>query len=362
MFHCNNLIYSGARMTCPANATIVYSEQHCQAERILITLDNPISGGNPVILAGDVTGSIGSNVVTKIQGSPVSVTAPTTGQVLAWNGTVYTPTTLVSGGSTTTTNVLSIIGNNITSTVNNVASTIALPSTSATSNTLSLNGSNLTSTVNGVVSNVIALPASTLSTLSVVLPTTLIASGDTFQIVSEKLQGQILAKQNILTIQDESTLLVTNPNTINFVGSGVTATNSAGVVTVNISSSASFVSPLTSKGDIYIRNATNDTKLAVGTDGFALVADSTNPTGLVYKNITPTADYLSSTNVIVPANGSVAIPHNLALSVPYGMFYSIYDVISGEFTPEKLVPNTVNSATFYSVTGGTYRFIIKKAI
>lgn len=39
-------------------------------------------------------------------------------------------------------------------------------------------------------------------------------------------------------------------------------------------------SPLTAKGDLYTHNTTTGTKLAVGTNGFVLSADSTQATGL----------------------------------------------------------------------------------
>lgn len=43
-------------------------------------------------LAGDVTGTLGATVVSKIQGIPVSSTAPTNNQVLTYNGSAWTPT------------------------------------------------------------------------------------------------------------------------------------------------------------------------------------------------------------------------------------------------------------------------------
>jgi hypothetical protein len=49
-------------------------------------------------LSGDVTGNQGSTSVTRIQGVPVSSSAPTTtGQVLAWNGSTWSPGTVASG-------------------------------------------------------------------------------------------------------------------------------------------------------------------------------------------------------------------------------------------------------------------------
>jgi len=47
--------------------------------------------------AGDLTGSIVTPTVAKIQGKPVSATAPTDGQLLKFNGTSWVPFTLTSG-------------------------------------------------------------------------------------------------------------------------------------------------------------------------------------------------------------------------------------------------------------------------
>lgn len=45
-------------------------------------------------LLGDVTGTLGATTVVKIQGHDVAITAPTSNQVLTWNGTAWTPTSL----------------------------------------------------------------------------------------------------------------------------------------------------------------------------------------------------------------------------------------------------------------------------
>lgn len=49
---------------------------------------------------GDVTGTAASLTVSKIQGRGIATTAPTTGQVLAWTGSLWAPTTPASTGIT----------------------------------------------------------------------------------------------------------------------------------------------------------------------------------------------------------------------------------------------------------------------
>lgn len=58
-------------------------------------------------LAGDVTGTLGATVVSKIQGIPVTNTPPTNNQVLTYNGSAWTPTAIspatITGKGTLTT-------------------------------------------------------------------------------------------------------------------------------------------------------------------------------------------------------------------------------------------------------------------
>lgn len=56
--------------------------------------------------------------------------------------------------------------------------------------------------------------------------------------------------------------------------SGISAPNTGGVATILI--------PLTTKGDLFVRNATQGTRQAVGADKARLVADSSKATGLDY--------------------------------------------------------------------------------
>ena len=53
-------------------------------------------------LTGDVTGTQSSNVVSSLRGTPLVATAPTTNQVLQFNGTNWVPATVAFGGGTVT--------------------------------------------------------------------------------------------------------------------------------------------------------------------------------------------------------------------------------------------------------------------
>ncbi len=77
----------------------------------------------------------------------------------------------------------------------------------------------------------------------------------------------------VTTIKVDSGTSITGPT--------VTVTGGVSGFTFNgASSTITLVSPLTAKGDIYTHNSTVGTKLAVGTDGFVLSADSASATGL----------------------------------------------------------------------------------
>lgn len=61
------------------------------------------------------------------------------------------------------------------------------------------------------------------------------------------------------------------------------------------------VNPLTTKGDIFVRSATGNTRLPVGTDGYMLVADSSET--LWVKYISPSSGGTVTTASVASANG-----------------------------------------------------------
>lgn len=72
------------------------------------------------LFAGDVTGAIGTNIVTRLQGRDISTVAPNNSEVLMWNGTAWSPTALVDAGITALTGDISAAGSgSVVATLNN---------------------------------------------------------------------------------------------------------------------------------------------------------------------------------------------------------------------------------------------------
>lgn len=78
--------------TCTTSQVMIYSSLSDTYECQNIMLADSTS-----IMTGDVTGSIISNTVSKIQNRDVSNSAPSNGNVLAWNGTAWAPTPAATG-------------------------------------------------------------------------------------------------------------------------------------------------------------------------------------------------------------------------------------------------------------------------
>ncbi|MGO4883081.1 MAG: beta strand repeat-containing protein [Bryobacteraceae bacterium] len=90
--------------------------------------------GAALALAGDVTGSISTNTVSKIQGLAVSGAAPSSGQVLQWNGSQWAPGTYSYSQISGTLPDAALPADAVTATtLNNSTLTAALTSVATTS-------------------------------------------------------------------------------------------------------------------------------------------------------------------------------------------------------------------------------------
>jgi hypothetical protein len=95
-----------------------------------VAVDATTSTNGVVRLAGDLGGTAAAPLVSKLQGKTLSSTAPTTGQVLKYDGTQWVPST----GVLTETQTLSLTGSTLT--ISGTSSSVVLPvSSDATTTT-----------------------------------------------------------------------------------------------------------------------------------------------------------------------------------------------------------------------------------
>lgn len=143
------LVYNGSAW---APATLAAGTVYTGGTGISISSGGVVSANN---LAGDVTGAPNANTVSRIQGVNVSSTAPSTGQVLTYNGTNWAPAAPPSGSGSLsgTTNYVtkftssSTVGNSI---IQDNGSAVAIGTAPGTAYKLEAAGG---STLSGIYGN-----------------------------------------------------------------------------------------------------------------------------------------------------------------------------------------------------------------
>lgn len=146
-----------------------------------------------ITLDGDVTGSTSATKVVAIQGTAVDETTPTANQILTFVGGKWTPTT--------TTNVLDLTGNKLTSTVNGVEDFVNLTQDNLVSD----------KTITGTGITVNGSPGATLKDV-------------TLAITPSTTNGEVMVTQGgVATWVDQSTIVPATTNALSSSGNTMTS-------------------------------------------------------------------------------------------------------------------------------------------
>lgn len=334
-------------------------------------------GATPIIdlASGIVTaGTYGSATLIPV------VTVDTYGRVTTVTTAANPQGTVTSVGGTGTVSGLTLTGT-VTSSGNlTLGGTLAVtPSdfASQTANTFlaAPNGAPGTPTFRAIVAaDVPTLNQNTTGTAANVTGTVAIANGGTGQTTAAAALTALAGTQTsgyYLRSNGTNTLLAAiqaadvptlNQNTTgtaaNVTGTVAIANGGTGQTTATAAFNA--LAPTTTKGDLIVRNGTGNVRLAVGTDTYALVADSTTATGVKWASVgaslTIANDTTTATNLyptfLTATSGTAATLYT-------GNAKLLYKPSTGEFTaPAHISSNgiTINSTTVstsYTIASGT---------
>lgn len=119
---------------------------------------------------------------------------------------------------------------------------------------------------------------------------------------------------------------------------------------------AHYDAPLTTKGDLMVRSATADSRLAVGPDGYAVVADSTQPLGVKWApgggGGSGGAATATTQQVFSPTAGTTVLT---LLQAPAASTFRLYrNGLLLRLTTDYVLASTTVTLTASSVTGDVY--------
>ena len=281
-----------------------------------------ISGNQAITLSGDVTGT-GSTAITTtvaaLQGRSISTTAPSTGQILEYNGTNWAPTTFTAGTVTS-----------VTASSPLASSGGATPVISLTGIVSVTNGGTGLSTFGGTNTMLYTTAANTLSSLTTADNGILITSATGVPSIGTTLplavQGNITSVGTITSGTWNGTAVAvanggTGATTITshgvVYGNGISAVSATAagtqgqVLTVNSSgipvfTTATYPATTTVNQLLYSSAANTVTGLAVGTTGQVLTTNSSGvPTWATPTSGTVTSVALSMPSIFTVTNSPV---------------------------------------------------------
>lgn len=210
-------------------------------------------------LSGDIGGTATSISVLAIRGFPVSATPPTTGYVLTWNGSVWTPTS-ISGAFTFAGDVT---GTALATTVVKINGKPVAATAPGTGDVLFWNGttwlpSHITPTGTGFAT-VTSGNFDAASTLNIRYTGGKFQTDANIQFKNSSITGDLTwaptSTNKTLTLPDITDVLVTRTNTETLINKTLNATNN----TITDTSTAA--------GDILVSNGTKFLKQAKGSNG-----------------------------------------------------------------------------------------------